>query len=88
DEALATLDEWRKHIGPAVRTCIDHYRRLEVAEYGLASEEPNLELIEQIRSFLAQQEGVGDLRFWASFDYDELVPILAYLFREDRQSPD
>ena len=77
DESLAPVESWRRHIGEAVRTCLDHYSRIEALageiDMTLAENLPALS------AYVRKVGGAGQAAYWQTIDYETLLACFAAL---------
>ena len=77
DEPLAPVEGWRKHIGSAVRTCLDHYSRLEAL-----SADIDMELardLPELSAYIRRSQGPGQVGYWQTVDYETLLACFVAL---------
>jgi len=85
-EPLADLEEWRETQGPAVRTCLAHYTKLEavsdVIDMGRA------DMLADLAAYVRQEKGPGKAAYWSRVDYETLLACFSALALAHDQAQD
>ena len=80
---LAALEDWRRHIGAAVRTCLDHYTQLEATSGRIDME--LADCLPQLAAYVRSEQGPGLAAYWQTVDYETLLACFAQLSLEHDQ---
>ena len=84
DEPLAPLETWRTSTGPAVRTCIAHYSKLEAQDMAIDMAESGR--LRELRDYVRKEGGTGQPAYWATVHYETLLACFAKLCQEHDQA--
>ncbi len=77
DEPLVPLETWRKTVGVAVDTCIQHYTQLEALQQPTDME--LAALLPQVVAYVKKNEGPGSAEYWKTIDYETLLACFTTL---------